>query len=176
MQSRRQADILWSQWVHVPDRLHPTTEDSCLPDITITDPHPTNLSTHVVVTAKLEVSQSDLKIKARKPKQPTSVRKFHWDKMDEPLYQQTLQTLLAECNFEVNTDNYITLLTSILSEAAGKAVPRKQVKLKGPNFKLSPAVRVLERQSKIAHFNGRMPDAPLWTTPCQYNGNSQNTH
>ncbi|MES9879604.1 MAG: reverse transcriptase family protein [Sedimenticola sp.] len=137
-----------------------TTEDSCLPDITITDPHPTNLSTHVVVTAKLEVSQSDLKIKARKPKQPTSVRKFHWDKMDEPLYQQTLQTLLAECNFEVNTDNYITLLTSILSEAAEKAVPRKQVKLKGPNFKLSPAVRVLERQSKIAHFKWKDAGCP----------------
>ncbi|MES9903311.1 MAG: reverse transcriptase family protein [Sedimenticola sp.] len=142
-----------------------SAKDSCVQKVTIADPQAQNLSTHVTVTAKLDFSQSDLKSKIRHQTQPIAIQKFHWDKIDELLYQQTLQNLISESKFDVNADNVLTILTSILSEAAVKAVPRKQVKLKGPNFKLSPRVKELEQESKRAHYAWKAANCPLVDHP-----------
>lgn len=83
------------------------------------------------------------------PVKPTM--KYHWDKIDEQQYQDTIITLIAECSFEVSTNNILILLTSIIRQAADTAVPHKPTKLKGPNFKLSPTVKLLELESKKAH-------------------------
>ncbi|MES9904544.1 MAG: reverse transcriptase family protein [Sedimenticola sp.] len=129
-------------------------------DTVIADPHPTNLSTHVTVSTKLNFSLTDLKVYIRKSSQPLSIQKYQWEKADIELYQDKLEKSLDKCTPSLDVDNTIVLLTSSLNKAAGAAIPRKQVKLRGPNFKLSPTVKMYEDQSKKAHFEWKQAGCP----------------
>ncbi|MCG8097222.1 MAG: reverse transcriptase family protein [Candidatus Thiodiazotropha endolucinida] len=119
---------------------------------------PINMSSHVPIYAHLNVGESDLNV-IKKQTSAKSTRTFNWEKTDKQQYQDKILNILLEKESSKETCN-LSLLVEVLKSASHKVVPNRLVKVKGPRFKLSPAVKRLESNSKQLFFLWKRAGSP----------------
>ena len=166
--------------IHVPDGVNPTffhhsgssssqidyilsTDENAIAQYAIHDQCITNLSSHVAVSATLNVS-TDSNTKSKRKDKPA--RKHQWEKMNTEVFttilQNEIQTTETQQNTTVNED--IAALITAIQKATEQAVPSRLVKLKGPSWKASPKVKNLllnAREKYQIWKNNEKPDGQL---------------
>ncbi|CAC5365152.1 unnamed protein product [Mytilus coruscus] len=98
---------------------------------------PSNTSSHVPVSAKIEVKAN---VKQRIVK-PNFARQFklQWKDLDSESFNSLINEELTQYKIEKHSlEENIQYLCNCLKNAAAVAVPSKIIKLKGPKFKASP--------------------------------------
>lgn len=113
-----------------------------------------DLSTHVQIKTTIVICTENDNNTGRT--QPTSIRKYHWDRADQDSYKTSILERVTPAINKYSPEQTVQALTKILLKASRKAVPNRIVKLKGHSFKLSPTTRELMSQSKYYHY--------LWKT------------
>lgn len=124
--------------------------------VTIEDKSPLNMSSHVLVCAQLNILKTELNV-CKKQDTTKTVRKRYWEKLNKELYQSEIVRLLSESH---SSQDMLSRLTHVLKAASKKTVPSRLLKVKGPKFKLSPAVRRVESDCKRAFFMWKQAGSP----------------
>ncbi|CAG2233691.1 unnamed protein product [Mytilus edulis] len=122
---------------------------------------PSNSSSHVPVSAKIEVKA---KVKQSLVK-PNSARqfKFQWKDLDSESFNSFIKEELCQYNIEKHSlEENIQFLCNCLKKAAAVAVPSKIIKLKGPKFKASPTtlslLQICKEKYQLWKSNGKHDD------------------
>ncbi|XP_071145324.1 uncharacterized protein [Mytilus edulis] len=109
-------------------------------DYIIHEKHATNLSSHTIVSAVINISFASIQ---RPSQQSSAIWKYQWEKMDIHTFQNTLRLELENSYSKISSDPTIEIFMSILQKATKASTPRKIIYLKGPKWKASPAARML---------------------------------
>ena len=119
---------------------------------------PSNYSSHVPVSAKIEVNA---KVKQSLVK-PNSARqfKFQWKDLDSESFNSFINEELSQYNIEKHSrEENIQFLYNCLKKAAAVAVTSKIIKLKGPKFKASPTtlslLQICKEKYQLWKSNGK---------------------
>lgn len=123
--------------------------DNLVQDLSISTRHTCNSSAHVPISCSLNCSVRKLKTSTDLP---SHQKRILWDKTNVHLYRQNLQNSKyppIESPDQIKT--YVDRLHGNLLVASNKAIPTKQIRLKGPKWKASPAVHQLRQKGKELH-------------------------
>ncbi|VDI19758.1 Hypothetical predicted protein [Mytilus galloprovincialis] len=132
------------------DYIFSHTVDNLL-ELEICHQHPTNTSSHVPVVGKIKAT---LSLTCAKSIKPPERRRNLWKDCDIEAYQSTLsnsQIPIIERPDQIKT--FIDQLNGNILAAAKIAVPSKKIRLKGPKWKASPALRQLLVKGNLIHKN-----------------------
>ena len=112
------------------------------------------MSSHTHVSACIQVNIPGLDIyTCKESNQTQTVKRLHWNKIDIEKYQNVISNTVNNCrpNEKSTVNERLDFINATLHKAARKSVPEKLIKLKGPSWKASPAVRKLLRSCKMTH-------------------------
>ena len=116
---------------------------SCI-EYKLLDDHPYNTSTHRPVLIRLD-------LKYEKVEESKQVRyRLDWDKVDVPLYTNTLEQYLEVSAPCVDTDMAASHLMEALHGSAAIAVPRRKIKPRKAPW--NHAIAKAKKESKAAHY------------------------
>ena len=129
---------------------------SVISRISIEGKSPLDMSSHVSVFAQLNFLKSSINICDAKTKAQT-VRKVNWEKVNSQLHHSELEKQLLKRN---ESQDALSILISVLKTAGVNSVPNRLIKVKGPKFKLSPAVKKLESECKRTFYLWKQAGSP----------------
>ncbi|CAC5414413.1 unnamed protein product [Mytilus coruscus] len=143
------------------DYILDNTTSSIISSYKTHDRCPSNSSSHVPVSAKIDVKA---KVK-QSPVKPNSARqfKFQWKDIDSESFNSFINEELSQYNIEKHSlEENIQFLCNCLKKAAAVAVPSKIIKLKGPKFKASPTtlslLQICKEKYQLWKSNGKHDD------------------
>ncbi|CAC5373556.1 unnamed protein product [Mytilus coruscus] len=98
-------------------------------DYIIHEKHATNLSSHTIVSAVININFASIQ---RPSRQSSAIWKYQWEKMDIYTFQNNLRLELENSYNKISSDPTIEILMSILQKATKASTPRKIIYLKRP--------------------------------------------